>query len=63
MLEPSSRSRELRERLLAFFDQHIYPNEALFHRQLHDGRWQVPAIVEELKVKARAEGLWNLFLP
>ena len=63
MLEPSSRSRELRERLLAFFDQHIYPNEALFHQQIHDHRWQVPAIVEELKVKARAEGLWNLFLP
>ncbi|MEY4634236.1 MAG: hypothetical protein RJA55_34 [Acidobacteriota bacterium] len=63
MLEPSSRSRELRERLLAFFDQHIYPNEARFHQQIHDGRWQVPAIVEELKVKARAEGLWNLFLP
>lgn len=63
MLEPSSRSRELRERLLAFFDQHIYPNEARFRQQIHDGRWQVPAIVEELKVKARAEGLWNLFLP
>ncbi len=63
MLEPSSRSRELRERLLAFFDQHIYPNEALFHQQIHDGRWQVPAIIEELKVKARAERLWNLFLP
>ncbi len=63
MLEPSPRSRELRERLLAFFDQHIYPNEALFHAQIDRHRWQVPAIVEELKVKARAEGLWNLFLP
>ena len=63
MLEPSPRSRELRERLLAFFDQHIYPNEALFHAQIDRQRWHVPAIVEELKVKARAEGLWNLFLP
>ena len=63
MLEPSPRSRELREHLLAFFDRHIYPNEALFHRQIRDQRWQVPAIVEELKVKAKAEGLWNLFLP
>ncbi len=63
MLEPSLRSRALRARLLAFFDQHIYPNEALFHAQIDQQRWQVPAIVEELKVKARAEGLWNLFLP
>ena len=63
MLELSSRSRELRERLLAFFDQHIYPNEARFHEQIERNRWQVPGIVEELKEKARAQGLWNLFLP
>ena len=63
MLEPSARSQELRERLLAFFDRHVLPNEALFHEQIDRQRWQVPAIVEELKVKARAEGLWNLFLP
>ena len=63
MLEPSARSQELRERLLAFFDRHVLPNEALFHEQIARQRWQVPAIVEELKVKARAEGLWNLFLP
>ena len=61
--EPSPKSRELRERLLAFFDQHIHPNEALYHEQIDRQRWQVPAIVEELKVKARAAGLWNLFLP
>jgi len=63
MPEPSSRSHELREHLLAFFDRHIYPNEARFHEQVEQNRWQVPAIVEELKVTARAEGLWNLFLP
>ncbi len=63
MLEPSARSQELRERLLAFFDRHVVPNEALFHEQIDRQRWQVPAIVEELKIKARAEGLWNLFLP
>jgi len=63
MLEPTARSKELRERLLAFFDCHVLPNEALYHEQIARQRWQVPAIVEELKVKARAEGLWNLFLP
>ncbi len=63
MFEPSSRSRELRERLLAFFGQHVIPNEALFHQQIHQDRWHVPAIVEELKATARAAGLWNLFLP
>lgn len=63
MFEPSARSQELRERLLAFFNRHVIPNEALFHEQIAAQRWQVPAIVEELKVKARAEGLWNLFLP
>jgi acyl-CoA dehydrogenase len=63
MFELSPRSRDLRERLLAFCDRHIYPNEARFHEQVERNRWQVPAIVEELKVHARAEGLWNLFLP
>ena len=63
MFELSARSRELRERLLTFFDEHIYPNEALFHEQVERNRWQVPSIVEELKEKSRAQGLWNLFLP
>ena len=63
MPEPSSRSHELRDRLLAFFERHIYPNEARFHEQVEQNRWQVPGIVEALKVTARAEGLWNLFLP
>ena len=63
MFEPSAKSRELRERLLTFFDQHIYPNEQVFHEQIEHARWQVPAIVEQLKEQARAQGLWNLFLP
>jgi acyl-CoA dehydrogenase len=56
---------ELQRRLTAFMDEHIYPHEATFHRQIADGsdRWQPTAIVEELKPKARAAGLWNLFLP
>ena len=45
-------------------DTHVYPNEATFHRQVAEGdRWQPTPIVEELKAKARAAGLWNLFLP
>ena len=55
---------ELQRRLDAFMHEHVYPNEATFHRQIADGdRWQPTAIVEELKPKARAAGLWNLFLP
>jgi acyl-CoA dehydrogenase len=54
----------LPQRLAAFMDAHVYPNEATFHRQVAEGdRWQPTAIVEELKAKARAAGLWNLFLP
>ncbi len=63
MLEPTQKSRELRDRLIAFFDRHIYPNEQRFHQLAEQSRWQVPPILEELKIKARAEGLWNLFLP
>jgi acyl-CoA dehydrogenase len=55
---------ELQRRLDAFMHEHIYPNEGTFHRQIADGdRWQPTSIVEELKPKARAAGLWNLFLP
>jgi acyl-CoA dehydrogenase len=54
----------LAERLAMFMDEHIYPNESVFRRQIAEGdRWQPTAIVEELKPKARAAGLWNLFLP
>src|SRR5262245_15606629 len=44
-------------------DTHIYPNEALYEEQLAANRWQQPPIMESLKATARAEGLWNLFLP
>ncbi len=58
------RAKELQQRLAAFMDEHIYPNEAAFHRQKAEGdRWQPVPLVEELKPKARAAGLWNLFLP
>jgi acyl-CoA dehydrogenase len=62
--EHSPKVKDLQRRFVAFMREHIYPNEATFHRQIADGdRWQPTAIVEELKPKARAAGLWNLFLP
>ena len=63
LLDPSDKSRRLRERLLAFFDNEIYPNERRYHELLEKMRWQVPPMLEELKSKARGAGLWNLFLP
>lgn len=62
--ELSPRTRELKERLLTFMEAHIYPNESVFHEQVAKGdRWQPAPIIEEIKDKARAEGLWNLWLP
>ena len=64
-LTPSPRTLELAEKLTAFMNAEVYPNEALFEQQLNEGgnRWKVVPIVEELKDKAKAAGLWNLFLP
>ena len=60
----SPKTKELQKRLNAFFDQHIYPNEPVYHEQAHTGeRWKVLPVIEDLKRKARAEGLWNFFLP
>jgi acyl-CoA dehydrogenase len=62
--EYSSRTRALLERLTAFMDAHVYPNEKHFAEEVKAGdRWQPTELMEELKGKARAEGLWNLFLP
>ncbi len=56
--------KALRQRVTEFMEAHVYPNEATFYRQVAEGdRWQPTRIVEELKDKARAAGLWNLFLP
>lgn len=62
--EFSDKTKELQERVKTFMDKHIYPNEETFFRQRDEGdRWQPVPIIEELKKKAKAEGLWNLFLP
>ncbi|OUR77700.1 acyl-CoA dehydrogenase [Alphaproteobacteria bacterium 46_93_T64] len=62
--EYSDKVKELQERVQAFMDEHIYPNEDLFYEQVNEGdRWEPTAILEELKLKAKEAGLWNLFLP
>ncbi len=62
--EYSARTRELAARLAAFMSEHVYPNEARHALEVAEGdRWQPIRLVEELKTRARALGLWNLFLP
>jgi acyl-CoA dehydrogenase len=63
--ELSDRCKELRERLLAFMDEHVYPAETVYHEQLlaSGDPHSHPPIMEELKERARELGLWNLFLP
>ncbi len=64
IFEHSERTRELAQRLGAFMDEHVFPNEPVFASQRDQGdRWQPVPIIEELKDKAKAAGLWNLFLP
>jgi acyl-CoA dehydrogenase len=55
---------ELQDRLRAFMEAHVYPNEQRFDDEVGQGdRWQPTRLIEELKAKAKAAGLWNLFLP
>jgi acyl-CoA dehydrogenase len=61
--EVGEKTKELQKRLQAFMDSHVYPNEEKFQAEIALARWKPTRIVEELKAKARHEGLWNLFLP
>jgi acyl-CoA dehydrogenase len=66
--EPSAKTADLLQRMRAFFDRHIYPNEARHHEEMAAFRragnaWQVSPLIEELKPIAREAGLWNMFLP
>ena len=61
--ELSAKTKELQQRLQSFMDAHVYPNEHRFQEEVQRERWKPTRIVEELKLKARREGLWNLFLP
>jgi acyl-CoA dehydrogenase len=62
-----ARTEELRDKLLAFMDSHVYPAERVFAEQVAKAEaagtiWQRPPVIDELKVQARSQGLWNLFL-
>jgi acyl-CoA dehydrogenase len=64
----SEKVRDLQERIGQFMDNHVYPAEALYHKELEENRragnpWQVTKVLEDLKKKAKAADLWNLFLP
>ncbi len=61
--EPSAKTKELQQRLQSFMDAHVYPNEKRFEEETAGEPWKPTRVVEELKGKARSEGLWNLFLP
>jgi acyl-CoA dehydrogenase len=62
--EIGAKSKDYLRRLGAFMDEHIYPNEERFYTELAGGdRWDEPPLLTELKQRARAAGLWNLFLP
>jgi acyl-CoA dehydrogenase len=60
----SEKTHQVLARLKKFMDEYIYPNEHRYHAEIDSGdRWEPSKLIEELKQKARAEGLWNLFLP
>ena len=61
--EPSARTRALLERLEGFMAEHVYSSERRYFEEVAADRWGHPAVLEELKAKAMAAGLWNLFLP
>jgi acyl-CoA dehydrogenase len=59
----SGKTKDWQRRLQAFMDEYIYPNEQRYHDEIEHNRWSPTRVIEELKPKARAAGLWNLFLP
>jgi acyl-CoA dehydrogenase len=61
--EHSEKTNNYLSRVRAFMNQHVYPNEELFKQQIAADPWNTAPLTEDLKVKAKAEGLWNLFLP
>ncbi len=61
--EYSEKVQQLLSQVIDFMEEHVYPNEQLMHEQVEQDRWSTPPLLQELKAKAKAKGLWNLFLP
>jgi acyl-CoA dehydrogenase len=61
--EFSAKVKDLQKRLCAFMDEYIYPSETRYYKEIEQDRWAPTRVIEELKSRARAAGLWNLFLP
>ena len=62
--EYSNKVKDLQDKLTNFMNEHVYKNEAVYKEEVEKGgRWCVPKIMEDMKSKAKAQGLWNLFLP
>ncbi len=62
----SEKVKSFQEKVTSFMDEHVYPNESLYESQLNeqDSRWSgIPPIMDELKARAKEQGLWNLFMP
>ena len=66
IFEHNEKTKELIARVENFMDKYVYPNEVTYDEQMKafgSDRWQIPQILEDLKIKAKEEGLWNMFLP
>lgn len=62
--EYSNKVKDLQDKLTNFMNEHVYKNEAVYKEEVEKGgRWCVPKIMEDMKSKAKSQGLWNLFLP
>ena len=62
--EYSNKVKDLQDKLTNFMNEHVYKNEVVYKEEVEKGgRWCVPKVMEDMKSKAKAQGLWNLFLP
>ena len=62
--EYSNKVKDLQDKLTNFMNEHVYKNESVYKEEVEKGgRWCVPKVMEDMKSKAKAQGLWNLFLP